>query len=36
MIQVALNVDFHTKFLEMYSRVNPDEVVVGWFVFPLV
>lgn len=30
--QVALNMEIFQKFLDMYARVNPDEVVVGWFV----
>lgn len=27
---VALNMDIHNKFLDMYTKINPDEVIVGW------
>jgi hypothetical protein len=33
--QVELVMETHIKFLEMYSKVNADEVVVGWCVFQM-
>jgi len=29
--QVALDIDYHRTMLELHTRVNPDEQVIGWF-----
>lgn len=30
-LQVAVDIDFHRTMFELNQRVNPDEVIVGWY-----
>jgi len=33
--QVTIDMDHHRALLDLHLKVNPKEVVVGWFVFTL-
>lgn len=31
MIQVFVNMEFHSSMIELHRKVNPKEVIVGWY-----